>query len=29
VRSVSMILRQLPGEFSEQSITQAPGGLEG
>ena len=28
-RSVSMILRRLPGEFSEQSITLAPWGLEG
>ena len=30
LRSVSMILRHLPGEFSEQLITLAPwGGLEG
>jgi hypothetical protein len=28
-RSVSMILRHLPGEFSEQSIILAPWGLEG
>jgi hypothetical protein len=29
LRSVSMILRHLPGEFSEQSIILAPWGLEG